>query len=204
MKKTDQEIFWQGEFGDEYVDRNQGDLLLSSNIYLFSKVFKSVRQVSSVIEFGCNIGMNLKAIKQLLPNSILSGIEINNKAINELKKWSKDVSVKRGSILDIELNLKFDLTLIKGVLIHINPKRLDDVYTRLYEFSNKYICIVEYYNPTPVSIPYREHNDRLFKRDFAGEIMNKYPDLKLVDYGFVYHNDSNFPQDDLTWFLLEK
>ena len=24
------------------------------------------------------------------------------------------------------------------------------------------------------------------------------------DYGFVYRNDPLFPQDDLTWFLLEK
>ena len=53
-------------------------------------------------------------------------------------------------------------------------------------------------------IPYHGESDRLFKRDFAGELMKKYKDLKLVDYGFVYHNDSNFPQDDVTWFLLEK
>lgn len=44
----------------------------------------------------------------------------------------------------------------------------------------------------------------LFKRDFAGEMLEKYQDLQLVDYGFVYHGDANFPQDDLTWFLLEK
>jgi hypothetical protein len=35
-------------------------------------------------------------------------------------------------------------------------------------------------------------------------MLNKYPDLQLVDYGFVYHGDANFPQDDVTWFLLEK
>jgi spore coat polysaccharide biosynthesis protein SpsF len=26
----------------------------------------------------------------------------------------------------------------------------------------------------------------------------------LVDYGFAYHRDPAFPQDDITWFLLEK
>jgi spore coat polysaccharide biosynthesis protein SpsF len=25
-----------------------------------------------------------------------------------------------------------------------------------------------------------------------------------VDYGFAYRRDPNFPQDDITWFLLEK
>jgi hypothetical protein len=34
--------------------------------------------------------------------------------------------------------------------------------------------------------------------------MKMYPDLKLIDYGFVYHKDSNFPQDDVTWFIMEK
>ena len=39
---------------------------------------------------------------------------------------------------------------------------------------------------------------------WAGEIMDKFPDLKLVDYGFNYHRDYNFSQDDSNWFLLEK
>jgi pseudaminic acid biosynthesis-associated methylase len=81
---------------------------------------------------------------------------------------------------------------------------LSNAYETLYESSNKYILVAEYYNRTPVSIKYRDHNDRLFKRDFAGEILDKYPDLTLVDYGFVYHRDNNFPKDDLSWFLLEK
>jgi hypothetical protein len=34
--------------------------------------------------------------------------------------------------------------------------------------------------------------------------MDQYPDLTLVDYGFTYHRDANFPADDATWFLLEK
>jgi len=35
-------------------------------------------------------------------------------------------------------------------------------------------------------------------------MMDTYPDLKLVDYGFIYHRDTQFPADDLTWFLLKK
>ena len=27
--------------------------------------------------------------------------------------------------------------------------------------------------------------------------------IKLIDYGFVYHQDK-YPQDDITWFLLQK
>ena len=204
MIKTEQEEFWQGNFGDEYINRNQSDILLASNTSFFSKVFNRTGKIDSIMEFGCNIGMNLKAIRALLPESNLSGIEINKRAVDDLNKWEGKAHVIEGSILDIELDTRFDLTLIKGVLIHINPERLDDVYTRLYNYSDKYICIAEYYNPAPVTISYRGHDNRLFKRDFAGELMSKYPDLELVDYGFIYKNDPIFPQDDITWFLMKK
>jgi spore coat polysaccharide biosynthesis protein SpsF len=81
---------------------------------------------------------------------------------------------------------------------------LNAVYEKLYQASKRFILVCEYYNPAPVAIPYRGHTDRLFKRDFAGEMLEKYPDLSLVDYGFSYRRDPAFPQDDITWFLMEK
>ena len=86
----------------------------------------------------------------------------------------------------------------------INPEMLDTVYDKLYESSKKYILVCEYYNPSPVAIDYRGHSDRLFKRDFCGEMLDKYSDLKLIDYGFSYKRDPAFSQDDITWFLMEK
>ena len=201
--ETEQEEFWLGDFGDKYIDRNRNKELLASNISLFKSILSRTGKIYSVLEFGCNIGMNLKSIKSLLPEVKLVGIEINKKAVDELRS-SGIAKVIHGSVLDVEIDRSFDLTLVKTVLIHINPEKLDKVYSRLYDFSNKYICIAEYYNPIPVEINYRGHNDKLFKRDFAGELMKKYPDLELVDYGFIYHNDPIFPQDDINWFLLKK
>ena len=97
-----------------------------------------------------------------------------------------------------------ELSLIKGVLIHINPDMLHQVYEILYKLTNRYLLVAEYYNPTPVTVTYRGNVDKLFKRDFAGEIMDQYKDLHLIDYGFTYHRDPAFPQDDVTWFLMEK
>ena len=68
---------------------------------------------------------------------------------------------------------------------------------------NKYILFAEYYNPYPIKIDYRRYKNVLFKRDFAGEFIDKFKKIKLIDYGFVYHKDK-FPQDDITWFLLQK
>lgn len=201
--KTPQEEFWAGEFGSEYSKRNVGNQWIASNTALFSKVISRTRQVHSVIEFGANIGLNLRAINNLLPSSELSAIEINKVAVSELEKLG-NVKIYHQSITDFEPKRTWDFVLIKGVLIHINPVLLPEVYDTLYHSCGRYLCVAEYYNPTPVTVNYRGHKDRLFKRDFAGEMLDRFQDLSLVDYGFVYHRDSNSPQDDCTWFLMEK
>jgi pseudaminic acid biosynthesis-associated methylase len=201
--KTEQETFWAGNFGDDYVTRNKSAQLLASNISFFTKIVPRTSGVTSLIEFGANIGMNLHAIRALLPNIELSAIEINQHAVAELNKF-QDISVYPQSILDFSPDRTWDMVLIKGVLIHINPESLKQVYDLLYRSSSRYICVAEYYNPVPVEVVYRGHSGKLFKRDFAGELLDGYPDLRLVDYGFAYHRDTYFPQDDITWFLLEK
>lgn len=202
--KTEQEAFWAGDFGNAYINRNQGDALLASNLSFFSKALSNARGVRSCIEFGANIGMNIKALQLLHPGIDAHAIEINAAATMELKKIIPDDHVFHTSILDFSPQREWDLTLIKGVLIHINPDMLNDVYDKLIQSCGRYLLVAEYYNPTPMSISYRGHTDRLFKRDFAGEMMDRYSNLKLIDYGFVYRRDPNFPQDDTTWFLMEK
>ena len=196
--KTEQEAFWAGDFGTEYIQRNQGDALLASNLDFFAKALRSTRNVKTCIEFGANIGMNLKALKLLHPEQEQHGIEINADAARELALIIPPTHVHHSSILDFNSQQTWDLALIKGVLIHINPDELPQVYDKLVAASGKYMLVAEYYNPAPVAIPYRGHTDRLFKRDFAGEIMGRHPQMELIDYGFAYRRDPNFPQDDIT------
>ena len=138
-----------------------------------------------------------------MPACPLSAVEINAKAAEEARTIP-NVQVHEGSILEFNPERTWDLVFTKGVLIHINPDELKKVYELMHRVSNRYVLVVEYYNPTPVEVPYRGHSGRLFKRDFAGELLDGYKDLRLADYGFVYRRDPVFPQDDLTWFLLEK
>ena len=74
MFKTEQEKFWAENFGNEYIQRNQGDELLASNLNFFTKALAKAGKLNSCIEFGANIGMNLKALKLLYPNIELKGI----------------------------------------------------------------------------------------------------------------------------------
>ncbi len=202
--KTSQEKFWGGSFGTEYIDRNKGSALLASNINFFTKALQQAQTPGSCIEFGANIGMNLKALQLLYPEQQQHAIEINADASAELGKTIPGENIYHGSILEFTPKQKFDLTLIKGVLIHINPDALTQVYEKLVESCGRYLLVAEYYNSSPVAIPYRGHDDRLFKRDFAGEIMDAHKEMQLIDYGFAYRRDPSFPQDDITWFLMEK
>lgn len=201
---TEQEAFWAGEFGTDYIARNQGDFLLASNLDFFCKALRQARMADSCIEFGANIGMNLKALKLLYPSQQQYGIEINREAAAQLTEVIPAQHVFNQSILEFTPEQQCDLALIKGVLIHINPDVLPQVYDKLVASTSRFLMVAEYYNPSPVAIPYRGHTDRLFKRDFAGEIMERHPKMRLVDYGFAYKRDPNFPQDDITWFLMEK
>ena len=200
---TEQEAFWTGEFGDAYTERNVGATWIASNTALFAEILRSTESVGSVLEFGANVGLNLHAIRNLLPRVDLAGVEINAAAAKKLRSLD-GVEVYEASMLDFDVPRCYDLVLVKGVLIHINPDYLSAAYDRIYRAARRYICLAEYYSPSPVSVPYRGHSERLFKRDFAGDLMKRFPSLRLVNYGFKYRNDPNFPQDDITWFVLEK
>ncbi len=200
---NEQESFWSGKFGIDYINRNQSKDLKISNKVFFEKIFKNISSISTLIEFGANVGMNLEAIKSIYPKIKMHAVEINKEASDILRK--KNIcSVTHSSILSYSENIKFDVSMVKGVLIHINPIELKNVYKILYNSSDKYILIAEYYNRKPIELDYRGHKNKLFKRDFAGEIMAQFSDLELIDYGFVYYNDKYAPQDDITWFLLKK
>ena len=201
---TDQENFWKGAFGDDYVERNSSDQIVASNLSLFAEALNCVKHPDSILEFGANIGLNLRAIRHLFPQASLKGIEINARAARHLREYIGHENVIEGSILRVTQPSPADLVLVKGVLIHVNPEHLPDVYKRIFESSRRLILICEYFNPTPVAIPYRGHEEKLFKRDFVGEIMDLYPSLRLINYGFRYSRDPSFPLDDVNWFLLEK
>jgi spore coat polysaccharide biosynthesis protein SpsF len=145
--------------------------------------------IKSAIEFGANRGLNLKALSHLYPNALLSAVEINLEAVELLRKIG-NIDVHAESFLEFKPTQEHDLVVVSGVLIHTNPASLPDAYRCLATSSSKYVL-------------YRGHENKLFKRDFAGEFLNLYPEFKLIDYGF--HYKGAFTQgNDQTWFLLEK
>lgn len=196
MGKNDE--FWKGEFGDLYIERNLG--LDAEALAFFSNALRRCNGIDEVIELGCGSGRNLKALSRL--GFETWGVEINEKVLHYVETGN----VIRASLLDFTKpeECQPELSFTRGVLIHIAPEDLQRAYERLYECTSRYILIAEYYAKTPTEIEYRGHAGKLWRRDFAGEILDKYQDLKLIDYGFVYDRDPMWPQDSINWFLMEK
>ena len=200
FKKNEQQKFWEGDFGDAYIRRNSQ----SNRIFTIGKnLLKNKILLNDALELGANIGLNLDAIKKIYPNAKTYGVEINKSAYNVGKK---NHNYYHKPILIFESKKKYDLVFCSGVLIHQNPKDLNNFYKKIYTLSKKYIYISEYFNPTPVMIKYRNNKDKLFKRDFAKELWEKYPKLKLLDYGFHWKEDPMLKNisDNSNWFLFQK
>ena len=184
----DTETFWKGEFGDEYTLRNHGLNNGEGCRNFWTEVLGYTKNVNSILEFGCNRGLNLDAIKILRQDIKLKAIEINEGAASYAAAKGFNISI--GSISDeISKDLKSDFTFTCGVLIHIDPNLLNKVYSNLYNLSTKYILISEYFSTHPQEIFYRGHNGKMWKRDFAHELWELFPSLKLVNYGFDWRFD---------------
>jgi len=202
--RTPQEAFWAGEFGDAYVDRNQGPRWTEWNITYFQRLLAKAKHPASLLELGCNRGLNLHALMRVYPEAELSAVELNSKAVEIVRRDLPQVKLHHGSILDFKPERTWDVVFTNGVLIHLAPEALAGVYALMAKASARYVLISEYYNPTPVEVTYRGHAGKLFKRDFAGEFLDAHKDFQLIDYGFVYHRDPLMPPDDMTWFLMER
>ena len=54
-----QEKFWSKKFGDDYVKRN---VKVDKSLFIGKNLIKNKIKIKSAIEFGANIGLNLKAL----------------------------------------------------------------------------------------------------------------------------------------------
>lgn len=98
-------------------------------------------------------------------------MEINDHASEILKETGATVHTE--SLLDFKSDEVYELVLIRGVLIHLNPAMLKMAYKVIAESSSRYVLISEYYSPVPVAIEYRGEKDRHFKRDLQESLWQK-------------------------------
>ena len=200
-QETEQEKFWKADFGTEYSQRNVD--LASSREPFFRSIIERTGPLKSVCELGSNVGENLRALRGVAPEIELAATEINPTAFEKLKTIP-GINAVNGAIQDYSPGKTFQLVFTSGVLIHLNPDDLNDTYRKMFELSQEYVLFNEYFSPVPVEIPYRGHQGKLFKRDFAGEFWDIHKDsVELVDYGFLWKK-ADPVWDDTNWTLFRK
>lgn len=198
---------WRGDFGNDYVDRNLPTAkVMASRLKMWSRILESFGSDTprSILEVGCNVGLNLRALSAL-SSAELFGLEPNGKARAKLvgDKVVPESHVKEGfsTLLPFE-DASADMVFTVGVLIHIPPAELPETYREMHRVSRRFILSVEYYSEQPVTVPYRNKDEHLFKRDFGGMWLEMFPDLKIRDYGFFWRPVTGL--DNSNWWLLEK
>jgi pseudaminic acid biosynthesis-associated methylase len=193
------EGLWSGAFGDAYTDRNQAT---GADRAAFWHGLLNEFTVQRVLEVGCNLGGNLRWVSAHLPAQDIYGIDINLKALTELRAAVPGVNALWGSARDLPFRDHwFDLVFTMGVLIHQPPDVLPNVMAEIVRCSSRYVLCGEYYAPEPTEVMYRNQTRALFKRDFGGFYQELFPELKLRKQGFLSRAEG---WDDVTYWLFEK
>ena len=193
------ERLWAGEFGDAYTGRNRG---FGHDRGLFWEPILAEFPVGSVLEVGCNIGLNLVSILARNGRSQAFGIDLNHGALMELRAALPEVHAVEGTGRMLPFaDASFDLVFTMGVLIHQAPDAIDGVMKEVVRCSRRYILCCEYYASEVIEVPYRGQRGALYKRDFGARYLELHPTLALRATGTPV--PGAFPDERMYW-VFEK
>ena len=199
---------WRGDFGNDYASRNQvTQQAIEQRRRAFVHIFDHFKDASapvSILEAGCNVGINIHALKQVT-DAMLHVVEPNQSALEVLvrsggvpESHAHQASLQALPFADNEIDLVFT----SGVLIHVPEDALESALAEIYRVSQRYILTLEYFSPHSHAVSYHGHNDLLFKRDYGGLFLDAFPNLEPVANGFFWKRTTGL--DDLNWWLFRK
>jgi pseudaminic acid biosynthesis-associated methylase len=205
--QIDPKSAWAGQFGAEYTARNvASDDMLRARTLMWARIAQAFQDdpPRSILEVGCNLGLNLRVLPRIV-NAELHAIEPNEVARGRIVSdgvlpaerlyagFGDQIPVADGAV---------EMAFTSGVLIHVPPDRLEATLDEIHRVASKYIVCVEYFSPRPQALSYRGQEGLLFKDDFGGRYLDRFADLRLVDYGFFWKRATGL--DDLTWWVFRK
>jgi pseudaminic acid biosynthesis-associated methylase len=205
---TNQVELWRSDFGADYAERNNNQISEENQRRLYRDWGRMLDHAvtpapQSVLEVGCNIGRNLLALRHFIPE--LHGVEPNAAACKQAREREE---LAQATIVESDgFNLPYadssiDLVFTSGVLIHVAPDDLGAVVDEVVRVARQYIVCIEYFSHEPTEVKYHRRNGVLFKRDFGKFYLDRYPGLRVLDYGFLWQVlDSS---DNTNWWLFSK
>jgi pseudaminic acid biosynthesis-associated methylase len=196
---TDLEGLWSGPFGDAYTERNASAYERRGP---FWERLLTAHQPRSALEVGCNLGANLRWIVEHVDRRRVVGVDVNEGALAQLREHDPRMNAvyASGSSLPFR-DRAFDLVLTMGVLIHIGSADLPTVMSEIVRCSDRYVLCGEYFANEETPVDYHGKTGALFKRDYGALYAARFPELRLVERGFLSRDEG---WDDVTWWLFER
>ena len=210
--QTEQIGVWTGEFGRSYTERNRFSDDEFNAVYVKRygrtrddinlEFLADVARDQPVLEVGANIGNQLRALRRIGFEKLF-GIELQRYCVDAAKQDCPGVDIIEGSAFDNPFRSGyFNLVFTNNVLIHISPADLPRAMDEMYRVSGRYIMGFEYYAPQVTEIPYRGKTNLLWKADYGGMFLSRFPDLREVRAKSFPTLDESGLADKL--YLLEK
>ena len=212
VKHIKQMDVWEGNFGKNYTKRNLSSLKEMNAEYIknfgisrsnINKRFldgldRSIR----ILEVGTNVGNKLVCLQQMGFTN-LYGIELQQDAVEKAKTRTRHINIIQGSSFDIPFKDGFfDLVFTSGLLIHIPPNDLKDVFSEMVRVSRKYIWGMECFAPQYTAVQYHGKVNLFWKTDFVRIFLSDFKIFKCVkEEKFIYKNDGNV---DMMYLLKRK
>lgn len=205
---TKQLELWRSAFGVNYATR-QGNRISTENLQRLTRDWGRMLghavtpHPESVLEVGCNIGRNLVALRAFFPE--IHAVEPNAEAVRLAKANPalEGVDIREGNGFELPYaDSSVDLVFTSGVLIHVAPGDLGRAVSEIVRVARHYVLCIEYFSHEPVQVPYQGKDGYLFKRDFGRFYLEAFPELRVLDYGFLWQPmDSS---DNSNWWLFAK
>jgi pseudaminic acid biosynthesis-associated methylase len=191
------EELWSGDFGDDYVDRNRQS---DDNRRAFWSQLVDDLGVTRALEVGCNVGGNLRHLAPHMTPGGTFGLDVNRKALGELRRELPEINAVEGSARDLPFRDGwFDLVFTVGVLIHQADSTQPLVMNEMARVSKQWVLCGEYFAEQTEEVPYRDPQGALFRRNCGSLFTELFPQLHLHSTGFLGKDEG---WDDVTWWLF--
>lgn len=171
--------FWKGDFGRDYTARNR--VRYQDRIPLLTRIIETTG-ANSVLDVGCNAGWNMLALREINDEIAMSGVDVNQQALEEAANHGFDVIEGRADqVGELFSPGCADLVITSGVLIHIAPQDLSASMRAIVDASSAYVLAIEYDSANEREIEYRGNKGKLWARPFGR--LYEQMGLSLVEHG---------------------
>lgn len=159
-------MVYEKDFWDNYARENESRY--NEEFAKFIKDLAISLRCNSVLEIGCGTGIDLRLFPE---NFSVSGVDLNDLALDMAKKQNSFINFKKGSITD----LPFDDSSVDFIFTHkflncLNDEDLKKGVDEMYRVGAKYIANCEMYDP----------NESKTEGVFTGRnMLNRWKDYKV-------------------------